>query len=70
MYTPGEEAAAGHVTSADVGPTVGASIAHAWLPAALAGPGTAVEIAYQGRRLGARVATGPLYDPTSARMRT
>jgi glycine cleavage system aminomethyltransferase T/glycine/D-amino acid oxidase-like deaminating enzyme len=69
VHAPGEQAAAGHVTSADVGPTVGASIAHAWLPTALAATGTAVEIAYRGHRLGARVVTGPLYDPTSARMR-
>lgn len=74
MHRPGEdgagsEAAVGHVTSADIGPTVGASIAHAWLPAADAAVGTPLEIAWFGERLGARVVTGPLYDPTSARQR-
>ncbi|GAA0948847.1 FAD-dependent oxidoreductase [Pseudonocardia zijingensis] len=60
--------AAGYVTSAAFGHTVGAPIAYAWLPAS-ATPGTAVEIEYFGRRIPATVAAEPLVDPEMARIR-
>ncbi|BCJ49789.1 sarcosine dehydrogenase [Actinoplanes sp. NBRC 14428] len=62
-------APAGYVTSAAYGYTVGAPIAYAWLPPALAVPGTAVEIGYLGRRLPATVTTDPLFDPKHERLR-
>jgi glycine cleavage system aminomethyltransferase T len=59
----------GFVTSAAYGYSVGASIAYAWLPAELAGEGTAVEVEYFGARHAATVAPDPLFDPGMARMR-
>ncbi|WP_250005852.1 FAD-dependent oxidoreductase [Actinoplanes sp. M2I2] len=59
----------GFVTSAAFGHTVGAPIAYAWLPAALAVPGTEVSIGYFDRRLGATVAAEPLVDPRHERLR-
>ncbi|WP_328460856.1 FAD-dependent oxidoreductase [Actinoplanes sp. NBC_00393] len=61
--------AVGHVTSAAYGYTVGGPIAYAWLPAALAVPGTQVEIGYFDRRLLATVAAEPLFDPKHERIR-
>jgi glycine cleavage system aminomethyltransferase T len=59
----------GYVTSAAFGYTVGVGIAYAWLPAALAEPGTPVEIGYFDRRIAATVAAEPLFDPTMTRLR-
>ena len=59
----------GYVTGAATGHTVGASIAHAWVPAERAAAGTRVEVETFGRKLGAEVVDGPLYDPSMARMR-
>lgn len=66
----GAQPVIGYVTSAAVGHTVGASVAHAWVPAERAVAGTRVEVELFGRRLGAEVVDGPLYDPSMARMRT
>ncbi|MCO8270702.1 FAD-dependent oxidoreductase [Actinoplanes sp. TRM 88003] len=59
----------GFVTSAAYGHTVGAPIAYAWLPAALARPGAEVTIGYFDRRLRATVAAEPLFDPEHERLR-
>ncbi|MBU2662588.1 FAD-dependent oxidoreductase [Actinoplanes bogorensis] len=59
----------GFVTSAAYGHTVGAPIAYAWLPAALAVPGTEVTIGWFDRRLAATVAEEPLFDPKHERLR-
>ena len=67
VYADGEPA--GFVTSAAYGHSVGAPIAYAWLPAALAVPGTAVQVGYFDRRLRARVAAEPLFDPRHERIR-
>ncbi|HEY3463511.1 MAG TPA: FAD-dependent oxidoreductase [Amycolatopsis sp.] len=61
-------AAAGYVTSAAYGYTVGRPIAYAWLPAS-AEVGTGVEIEYFGRRVAATVAEEPLVDPGMERIR-
>ncbi|WP_045742833.1 GcvT family protein [Actinoplanes rectilineatus] len=61
--------AVGHVTSAAYGHTVESVIAYAWLPSALAVPGTQVEIGYFDRRLLATVAAEPLFDPKHERLR-
>lgn len=59
----------GHVTSAAYGYSVGAPIAHAWLPRELATPGTSVQIGYFDRRVAATVRAQPLFDPTGSRIR-
>jgi glycine cleavage system aminomethyltransferase T/glycine/D-amino acid oxidase-like deaminating enzyme len=63
----GDEAV-GFVTSAGYGPSVGRSIAYAWLPSALAA-GDRVEIGYLGRILPAAVSDDPPFDPDGARLR-
>jgi glycine cleavage system aminomethyltransferase T/glycine/D-amino acid oxidase-like deaminating enzyme len=62
-------AAVGYVTSAAYGYSIDASIAYAWLPAAVAEVGTAVQVEYFGERLAATVATEPLFDPERKRLR-
>lgn len=71
VYADGgrDGAPAGYVTSADYGYTIGRAIAYAWLPAALAAPGTPLRIAYLGETLAATVQTEPLVDPQMARIR-
>ncbi|HEY2674495.1 MAG TPA: FAD-dependent oxidoreductase [Rugosimonospora sp.] len=64
----GEECV-GYVTSAAYGYTIGAGIAYAWLPAALARPGTSVHIGYFDRRIPAVVSAEPLVDPKMLRLR-
>ncbi|MEO3813346.1 FAD-dependent oxidoreductase [Sphaerisporangium sp. B11E5] len=59
----------GYVTSAAYGYTIGRAVAYAWLPAALAEPGRAVEIGYFGERVPAVVAAEPLFDPAMTRLR-
>ncbi|MEU5880637.1 FAD-dependent oxidoreductase [Spirillospora sp. NPDC047279] len=67
VYAAG--APVGYVTSAAWGHTVGHGIAYAWLPGALAEPGTTVEIGYFDRRIPAVVAAEPLFDPGMERLR-
>ncbi len=59
----------GYVTSAGFGYSVGASIAFGYLPAALAGTGSRVEVEWFGRTVGATVVDDPLYDPAGSRLR-
>jgi glycine cleavage system aminomethyltransferase T len=61
--------AAGYVTSAAYGYTIGKGIAYAWLPADVATPGAAVEIGYFDRRVQGVVAAEPLFDPKMTRLR-
>jgi len=58
------------VTSGGLGYTVGESIAYAYLPAELASPGTLCEVEVFGERVGATVATEPLWDPKGERIRS
>jgi len=60
---------AGYVTSASYGYTVGRTVVYAWLPAALATPGTALAVEYFGERLPATVRAEPLFDPQMERIR-
>jgi dimethylglycine oxidase len=60
----------GYVTSAAYGYSIDAGIAYAWLPAAVAEPGTPVQVEYFGERLAAVVAAEPLFDPEMKRIRT
>ncbi len=57
------------VTSGGIGYLVGESIAYAYLPIALATPGTEVVMELDGRRIPARVEREPRYDPTNTRIK-
>jgi dimethylglycine dehydrogenase len=59
----------GYVTSGGYGPTIGASIAFAYLPTALALPGTRLAIELLGAPVGATVVATPLFDSENARLR-
>jgi glycine cleavage system T protein len=61
--------AAGYVTSANFGYTVGKHILYGYLPAEHAQPGTRVEVQYFGRRYPATVTPEPLFDPKNERMK-
>jgi glycine cleavage system aminomethyltransferase T len=65
VYVHGK--AAGYVTSAAFGYTVGKPIAFAYLPGKVS-QGNAVEIEYFGKRIKATVASDPLYDPQGSRL--
>ena len=60
---------AGRVTSGGQGYSVGHSIAFAYLPVALAEPGTEVTVELLGDDVPARVASLPLWDPKRERVR-
>ena len=60
---------AGRVTSGGFGYTVGRSIAFAYLPVALAVPGTRLEIDLFGEWIPGEVADDVLYDPAGAQIR-
>jgi 4-methylaminobutanoate oxidase (formaldehyde-forming) len=59
----------GRVTSGGFGYTLGASIAYAYLPAALAKPEQKVAVEVFGRWTPGRVGTDPLFDPAGERVR-
>jgi glycine cleavage system aminomethyltransferase T/glycine/D-amino acid oxidase-like deaminating enzyme len=60
----------GRVTTGGYGYTVGSSIAYAYLPAALAAPGTAVAIEIFGTWVEGEVAAEPLLDQAGERIRS
>jgi len=62
--------AAGQVTSARRSRALDRVIGMAWVPAALAGAGTNITIADDGRRLEARVVTEPFHDPAGELLRS
>jgi glycine cleavage system T protein len=64
-----EDRLAGWVTSGGYGFTVRESIAYAYLPRALARPGTAMAVEVDGRRVPAAVQREPRYDPTHSRIK-
>jgi len=57
------------VTSGGYGYTVERSIAYAYVPAAHAAPGEAVEVEIFGEWVGGEVAPEPLFDPAGERLR-
>ncbi len=59
----------GRVTSGGYGPTVGASIAYAYVPTALAVTGARVEVELFGKWIGATVSLGALFDPKGNRIK-
>jgi glycine cleavage system aminomethyltransferase T len=58
-----------YVMSGGYGPTVEASIAFAYLPTALALPGTRLAIELLGEPIGATVVQAPLFDPENTNLR-
>ncbi|MCZ0935282.1 MAG: FAD-dependent oxidoreductase [Gemmatimonadetes bacterium] len=59
------------VTSAGMGPSVGKYLLMAYLPPALAAPGTRLQVLYMNEPFPVTVAAGTaLFDPTGARMRS
>jgi 4-methylaminobutanoate oxidase (formaldehyde-forming) len=60
----------GRVTSGGFGYALGLSIAYAYLPVALAAPGTPVEIEFFGEWVAGLVAAEPLWDPRGDRVRS
>ena len=58
----------GYVTSAGYSPTIGRTIAYAWLPAS-ASVGDGVEVDYRGARYTATVHAEPVVDPEMARIK-
>jgi glycine cleavage system aminomethyltransferase T/glycine/D-amino acid oxidase-like deaminating enzyme len=58
-----------YVVSGGFGPTVGASIAFAYLPTGLAQPGTSLTVELLGEQVEAMVASAPLYDPENTKLR-
>jgi glycine cleavage system aminomethyltransferase T len=66
VFAEGE--AAGYVTSAAHGYSLGESLAYAWLPTGIS-EGAHVEVEYFGKRYGAVVAEEPRFDPQMLRMR-
>ncbi len=59
----------GRVAGGAYGYSVGAFIAHAFLDAQVTDVGLAVEVEQTGRRLAAHVVQGPLFDPSSIRLK-
>jgi len=57
------------VTSAAYGYSIGRGIVYGYLPAALATPGTPVEVEYFGARHAATVSDEPLWDPKGERLK-
>jgi dimethylglycine dehydrogenase len=64
------DAAVGYVSSGGYAHHVGKSVALAYVPPALALPGTALDVEINGERFAAVVQGEPLYDPSGARMRS
>ena len=60
---------AGWVTSGGYGYSVAKSIAYAYLPVALALPGTALDVELYGELSAALVTAEPLWDPAGARIK-
>jgi glycine cleavage system aminomethyltransferase T len=58
----------GYLTSAGYSPTIGRTIAYAWLPAEVS-VGDGVTVDYLGTRHGARVHAEPVVDPEMTRIK-
>ena len=69
VFAIGGATALGYLTSAGYGPSVGLSLAYAYLPVEQSAVGTPLEVYSFGVRHGAHVVAEPVYDPGSARLR-
>jgi len=68
VFEPGGKRPIAYVTSGGFGHTLGLSLAMAYLPVALASPGTKLEVAILGQQRSAAVVKQPLYDPANERL--
>jgi 4-methylaminobutanoate oxidase (formaldehyde-forming) len=59
----------GWISSGEYGYWVGAFIAHAYVPGALAEPGTRLRVRYTGRFYEGEVVKSPLFDPANERLK-
>ena len=64
------DTAVGYASSGGYAHSLGKSMAFAYVPTALAVAGTRVDVEINGKRYGARVQAGALYDPKGLRMRS
>ena len=64
-----DETVVGWVASAEYGYSVGAFLAHAYVPFALATAGTKLRVRYTGRFFDGEVVKGPLWDPENSRLK-
>ena len=60
----------GYVTSAGYGYTIGRAIAYAWVPEAVSGVGSSLQVGYFGKLLDYEVTAEPLFDPDMTRLRS
>lgn len=60
----------GFIAAGEYGYSVGAFLAHAFIDADRARPGTEVEVQRTGRRHPATIVTSPLLDPTNERLKS
>jgi len=65
-----EDRVVGHISAADRGHVVDATIALALLPVRWAAPGTSLEVEILGERHAATVVRAPLFDPDGERLRS
>ncbi len=63
------EDAVGWVASGEFGYSVGAFIAHAFVPGHLTEPRTRLRVRYTGRFFDGEVVKGPLWDPGNTRLK-
>lgn len=59
----------GWIASGEFGYSIGAFLAHAFVPEELTAPGTNLRVRYTGQFFQAEVVKGPLWDPHNARLR-
>jgi dimethylglycine oxidase len=59
----------GHVTTANMGYSVGKYIAYAYVPKEFSAEGTQLDVLYFNQRFSAVVTKEPLYDPTMSRLK-
>ncbi|HEY7584358.1 MAG TPA: FAD-dependent oxidoreductase [Acidimicrobiia bacterium] len=59
----------GWIASGEFGYSVGAFIAHAFVPQELTAPGTRLQVRYTGQFFEGEVVKGPLWDPANVRLR-
>ncbi len=64
-----DDAVIGRVAGGEYGYNVGAFLAHAFIDADLAEPGSMVEVQRTGTRHRAEIVKGPVFDPTSSRLK-
>jgi glycine cleavage system aminomethyltransferase T len=70
-WTPvmSDEDVVGWITGGEFGYSIGAFVAHAFVPSLFSSVGTKLSVSYTGRRYEGEVVKAPLYDPDNKRLR-